>query len=123
LLSVGLLELLWIADFLVRVVTGVKLVGIAGYMFEPDKPLYVRGLSLFHLVLPFLLLWLVCRLGYDRRAFAAQTAFAWVVLLVCYWFTDPSANINWVFGPGQEPQTRLPPGLYLALLMAFVPVC
>jgi hypothetical protein len=121
-LSVTLLELVWITDFLVRLTTGVQLVGIAGYMFESDKPLFLRGLSLFHLVLPFLLLWLVYRLGYDRRAFAAQTLFAWAVLIVCYFVTDPSENINWVFGLGRKPQTRLAPGLYLALVMALLPV-
>jgi hypothetical protein len=122
-LAVAALEFVWIADFLVRLVAGVRLVGMADYMFEPEKPLYVRGLSLFHLVLPFLLLWLVYRLGYDRRALVAQTVLAWAVLLACYRFTDRSENINWVFGPGRRPQSRMAPGLYLALLMAFFPGC
>jgi hypothetical protein len=120
--SVGLLELVWIADFLVRLVTGVQLTGIAGYMFEADKPLYLRGLSLFHLVLPFLLLWMTYRLGYDRRAWLAQTVLAWAILLVCFFFTDRAENINWVFGPGREPQDWVAPGLYLALLMVAFPV-
>ena len=30
--------------------------GMAGYMFDPKLPLFVRGLSLFHGWLPFLLL-------------------------------------------------------------------
>lgn len=121
--SVVLLELMWIADFLARLTTGVRLVGIAGYMFEADKPLYLRALSLFHLVLPFLLLWMVYRLGYDGRAWVVQTIFAWAVLLVCYFFTDPSENINWTFGPGKHPQNRFAPWLYLSLLLAFFPVC
>jgi hypothetical protein len=44
------------------------------------------------------------------------------VLLACYFFTDPAANINWVFGPGRWPQTRWPPRLYLVGLMAALPV-
>jgi hypothetical protein len=75
------------------------------------------------MVLPFLLLWMVYRLGYDQRAWLVQTVVAWVVLLICYFITDPSENINWAFGPGDKPQTRLAPGLYLALLMIFFPVC
>jgi len=120
--SVVFLELVWVADFLVRLLSGVQVVGLSSYMFDPGLPAYLRGLSLFHLVLPFLLLWLVWRLGYDRRAWLAQVAAALVVLPVCYFFTDPSANINWVRGPGQGPQAWMPPGLYLAVLMAFFPL-
>jgi hypothetical protein len=56
----------------------------------------LRGLSLFHAVIPFLLLWLVYRLGYDRRGWIVQTLFAWLLLPVCFFLTDPAKNINWV---------------------------
>jgi hypothetical protein len=46
---------------------------------------------------------------------------AWLVLLTCYLFTDSSQNINWVFGPGEKPQTWLPPELYLTLLLFLLP--
>ncbi|HEY3131743.1 MAG TPA: membrane-associated protein [Acidobacteriota bacterium] len=121
--SVLLLELLWIVDFVTRLASGVELTGLADYMFKADKPLFVRALSLFHLVLPFLLLWLVCRLGYDRRAWVAQSIMAWLVLLVCYFFTEPSENVNWVFGPGNRPQLWIAPELYLVLLLLFFPLC
>ncbi|WP_425450028.1 hypothetical protein [Virgifigura deserti] len=111
------LELLWTLDFL----TGGRLVGLAGYMFEPDKPLYLRGLSLFHLLLPPLLLWLLHRLGYDRRALVAQTTLAWMVLPLTYLTTDPEQNINWVFGPGTDLPAPLSPSLYLGLLMVALP--
>ena len=123
LVSVFLLEMLWIADFLVRLVSGVQLVGLAAYMFRDENPLFVRGLSLFHPVLPFLLLWLVWRLGYHRRAWLVQTLFAWALLLVCFFFTDPAKNINWVFGPSQDLPSWMPPGVYLALQMAVLPLC
>jgi hypothetical protein len=121
--AVVLLELLWIVDFVGRLATGVYLIGMARYMFEAAKSRLLRGLSLFHLVLPFLLLWMVYRLGYDRRAWVVQTLVAWVVLPVCYGCTAPADNINWVFGPGQQPQTWIAPGLYVALLMVFFPLC
>ena len=121
--SVLLLELGWIVDFLVRVITGIQLIGISEYMFKSDQPLFVRGLSLFHLVLPFFLLWLVYSLGYDRRAWLAQTVFFWVILLACFFFTDSSENINWAFGPGNQPQQKIAPGLYLALVLGAVPIC
>jgi hypothetical protein len=119
--SVTPLELAWSADFLLHL-AGAPSFGLTGYMFEPDRPLFIRGLSLFHLWLPFLLLWLVWRLGYDRRAWLALTVLAWVVLPVCYFLTDPTRNINWVLGLGTKPQDWLPPGLYLALLMLAFPL-
>jgi hypothetical protein len=45
-----------------------------------------------------------------------------LVLLCAYALTDPAANINWVFGPGATPQSRIPSRLYLALVMVFFPV-
>ena len=92
-------------------------------MFKSDKPLFVRGLSLFHLVLPFFLVWLVYVLGYDSRAWILQTFLFWTVVLVCYLFTKPSDNINWVFGIGSQPPQKISPKLYLVLLMVAVPIC
>lgn len=123
LVSVFVLELMWIADYLAGLVFDVQLVGIAAYMFNDEKPLYVRGLSLFHAVLPFLLVWLVYRLGYDRRAWLIQTVFAWLLLVFCFFFTDPDKNINWVFGPSQKPQKVVPLGVYLAAQMLVLPLC
>jgi hypothetical protein len=121
--SVVFLELVWTVDFLARLATGKVLIGIAEYMFKSDKPLFVRGLSLFHIALPFLLIGLVYRLGYDERALTAQTIFSWMVLVVCFFFTKPSDNINWVFGPGKQPQQKISPALYLLLLLIAVPIC
>jgi hypothetical protein len=120
--SVLLLELVWIIDFLVRSVIGKPIIGIAEYMFKSDQPLFVRGLSLFHLVLPFFLVWVVYVLGYDSRAWILQTVLFWTVVLVCYYFTKPADNINWVFGIGSQPQKKISSALYLALLMIAVPI-
>jgi len=127
-------QMLWVADFLARLIAGASIIGLADYMFDPKIPWYVRGLSSFHGWLPLLLAWMVWRLGYDRRAWIAQIVVAWVLLMVCYHYTplpppppeDPNAavNVNWVFGFGkEEAQTWMDPRLYLALLMAFFPVC
>lgn len=121
--AVLLPELAWNLDYFGRLITGRKLVGLAGYMFDPEKSLFLRGLSLFHVVVPLVLLYLLARLGYDPRALVAQTLLALVVLPVTFALTDPVKNINWVFGPGSKPQMRLSPPLYLALLMLFFPLC
>jgi hypothetical protein len=117
-------DLLWCLDFSLRLVAGSGLGDISGtaYMFDPRLPLLVRTLSLFHLPLPLILLWLVHRLGYDRRALPAQTLLLWGLLLLSYLLTDPERNVNLVFGLGREPQPWLPPSLYLLLLMLVYPI-
>jgi hypothetical protein len=67
-------------------------------MFDPKISLPIRALSLFHIALPLILLWMVHRLGYDSRALAAQTLLAWIVLPMSYLLTDRSENVNWVYG-------------------------
>jgi hypothetical protein len=119
--AVLLPELAWNADFFCRLLFGWRPLGLSDYMFESHRPLYLRCLSLFHVALPIVLVWLVYRLGYDRRAWVVQTGVAWVVLPLTYLLTDPHDNINWVFGPGSRPQRRVPPLLYLVLLMCFFP--
>jgi hypothetical protein len=119
-MAVGVLpfELAWSLDLL----SGARLLGVTSYMFEPERPLYLRGLSLFHLVLPPLMLFLLLRLGYNRRALAAQTLLTWIVLPVTYLVTDPADNVNLVFGFGREPQAVIPPRLHLALEMVLLPL-
>jgi hypothetical protein len=126
--GIVLLQALWIADFLYRLATGRHLTGISEYMFDPDQPLFTRGLSLFHGWLPFLLLWLVWRLGYDPRALVAQTLLACVVLVLSYLAvadpSGPAGNVNKVFGPhDKQPQTFTSPARWLMFLMVFYPVC
>lgn len=112
------LELAWSIDF----VAGGRILDLAGYMFDPAKPLYLRGLSLFHLALPPTLIWLLYRFGYDRRSLLRQTALTTVLLPATWLITAPEENINWVYGPGAEPQAAIPPLLYLALQMAVLPL-
>jgi len=123
-MAVGILlpEVFWNVSFFVRLGTGKRLSGLTDYMFDARKPRYLRSLSLFHIFLPMLLLWMVARLGYSPRALIAQTVLAWIVLPLTYMTTDPALNINWVFGPGPAQQDRLPAILYLGLLMISFPV-
>jgi len=123
-MAIGVLipELLWSVSFFGRLLFGIRASDLAGYMFDPEKPRYLRTLSLFHVVLPITLLWMVARLGYDTRALVAQTVLAWIVLPVTYAVVRPhDENINWIHGPG-ERQKRLSPRTYLALLMLAFPV-
>lgn len=119
-MAIGILpfEILWVVDFL----AGSQLIGMASYMFETERPLYLRGLSLFHIVVPGILIFLLRRLGYDPRALPAQTLLIWIVLPLTYLVTDPADNINMAFGFGFEPQTRMPALLHLVVEMILVPI-
>ena len=121
-LAIALPELAWNADFFGRLLTGRQMLGLSGYMFDRGKPRFLRALSLFHVVLPIVLLWMVYRLGYDDRALLFQTVVALIVLPATWWITDPADNVNWVYGPGSKPQTRLHPRVYLVLTMILFPL-
>lgn len=133
--AVGILmpQLLWMVDFLGGFI-GMHPVGMTAYMFDSKYTLFARSLSFFHFWLPILLVYLVWRLGYDRRALAGWTALAWVLLAVCYFCMPappaPAANpnlpvnINYVHGMSDtEPQTWMPPNAFFALLLVALPLC
>ena len=123
-MTVGVLlpELLWNVTLFTRLLTGVRVSGLADYMFDTRIPKWIRTLSLFHVVLPVLMLWMLHRLGYDPRALPAQTALAWVILPLTYAVTKPEDNINWVYGPGARPQRQISPPLYLAFVLILFPL-
>lgn len=132
--AVGILvsQALWQVDFLVSLV-GLPLTGMTAYMFSSTIPFFTRALSFFHFWLPLLLVWIVVRLGYDRRALLAWTALAWALMLVSY-FLLPSppappdnpnlpVNVNYVYGPSDaHPQSWMHPLAWLALLMVGLPL-
>ena len=122
-------QLLWVADFL----TGARIVGMTSYMFDPSLPLFVRALSSFHGWLPFLLVWGVWRLGYDRRALAGWMVIGTTVLLVSFFLAPPppapidnpklAVNLNYVHCLSYDhPQTWMAPGLWLTMLLVGLPL-
>jgi hypothetical protein len=118
-LAVTLPELAWSLDFFFQRISGRSGIGLSAYMFDPAIPLNLRALSLFHLGLPILLVWMVYRLGYDKRAFVAQTLLAAVVLPLSRLFSDPRQNINWVYGFGEKQQDNAA-GLWLVIVLIVI---
>jgi hypothetical protein len=115
-------SVLWSADLLLNVVLGHYPLGMASYMSDPQLPLSLRLASAFHMWMPLLLIWMMYRIGYDRRAIWYQTLFAIALLVICRTLTAPPparslhdvVNINGVYGNSDvAPQTRFPAWLYL----------
>jgi hypothetical protein len=123
-MAVGVLglELIWNLDYFGRLLTRRTLLGLSDYMFQSELSLFLRSLSLFHVLLPAIVIWLLSEWGYDTRALYFQTGLAWVILIMTYLFTDPKENINWVFGFGEGPQQKLPLRLYFLLVLLFFPI-
>ena len=121
-ISVVFFEALWNIDFFFRLLTGKSLIGLSAYMFDPKIPLFIRGLSCFHIVLPLLLLWMLHRFGYDHQALVWQTILALVVLPLSYLVSNRRENVNWVYGFGDNPQRILPAPLFVILLMLLFPL-
>lgn len=120
LVAVLLPEMGWIVDFLGSLVLlGTTPFGIVDYMYNPEIALSVRLLSLYHLLLPFVLLWLVWRLGYDRAAWKLWTPIGFSILVLSFLVSSPERNVNWVWGPGGEPQAWMPPLAWLAVVLVF----
>jgi hypothetical protein len=127
--AVGILvpQALWIVDFCCEL-AGIHFLGLTGYMLDTHLSLFTRGLSLFHGWLPILLLWLLSRVGYDRRALPAWSILATVLVLTCYFYTPPAGphpadsnlpiDINYVYGfNDQKPQTWVNQNLYVVMLL------
>jgi hypothetical protein len=119
-------QCLWCIDFFFNMAFHRPMVGLATYMFDPNISLFVRGLSLFHGWLPFLLVWLVSRMGYDRNAWKAQIGICWAVLLTVF-LTLPgpstlAGNVDKVFGWGENAQTVMHPVAWLGIVLLAYPL-
>jgi len=116
--AVLLPELLWNVDYVLRLVLGRRVTGLTDYMFEPERPLLLRGLSLFHVPLPLVLLWMVAAYGYDATVgLPGAVALAAIVLPWSRIVSTADKNINWTYGLGSR-SVRWPGWIYLPVLFA-----
>ena len=119
--AVLLPEILWNVDFALRLLLRRRITGLTDYMFEPERSKVLRGLSLFHVPLPAVLLWLLAEYGYDGTVgLPGAILLAAVVLPWSRAASSPERNINWTYGLGAARST-LPAAIYVGLLfVAFV---
>ncbi len=118
-ISILVPELIWNLVFWMRLLAGIRIMGVIDYMYDPERPTWLKALSLFHVPLPFLMLWMLSRLGYDSRALWLTVLMVWVVLPSTWLLAPAERNVNWVHGPGGEGmrQRLMHPLLYLGLAM------
>jgi hypothetical protein len=115
-----LFQTLFTLDFAGALLSGRHWIGGTEFMFAPGVPLWIRLLSLFHVVLPPLLLWAIWRLGYDERGWKYQTLTAWIVVPINY-FWRPECDVNWARGPFLREQHAVPGLVYLLAYLIIVP--
>ena len=116
-----LFQTLYVIDLAGALLSGRHIIGGTEYMFDLHVPLFVRLLSLFHVVVPPLLLWAIWRLGYDKRGWKFQTVMTWIVVIINY-FWRPQFDVNWVRGPFFHEQHVVPGTLYLLAYLIIVPL-
>jgi hypothetical protein len=115
-----LFQSLFTIDLAGAVVSGRHLIGGTEYMFDPHVALFIRLLSLFHLVTPPVLLWAIWRLGYDQRGWKLQTLITLIVIPINY-FWRPQFDVNWARGPFFHEQHAVPGFVYVLGYLIIVP--
>jgi hypothetical protein len=115
-----LFQTLFTIDLAGALLSGRHWIGGTEFMFDPHVPLWVRLLSLFHVVVPPLLLWAIWRLGYDRRGWKYQTLTTWIVVPINY-FWRPEFDVNWARGPFFREQHAVRGLVYLLAYLIIVP--
>jgi hypothetical protein len=144
LVGIFLPQMLWVLDFFFELAyvldwSDYHLTSMTEYMFRP--PWFLRFLSFYHFWLPFFLMYLVRRVGFNRRGILLWTGVAWISLTICYAWMPPCSpskdpdgnqlrdpdqpvNINYVYNiaSDEEPQTWMDPDLYFATYMVLLVV-
>lgn len=111
----------WTLDAGWHILFGRNLFGATDYMFDPRYPLWLRLISLFHLLLPLVLLWALNRTGYHRRAFSLQCVVAFLAIL-CARAAATSLNINFAYRDPFWRRQLGPAPLHLALTFLAVAI-
>lgn len=112
------LEILWMLSF----ITGGAFLGMADYMFDPNLPLWLRSLSLFHFPMPAAIMIMIGRFGYDQRALLPQICLSIVVILFTHIFTKRVDNVNMIF-PIKELENVMSQSVYSFAMPVVLVTC
>jgi hypothetical protein len=96
-MAIGVLpiETLW----LVSLLSGGAFLGVANYMFDTELPLWLRFLSFYHFAVIAVIIYMIYRFGYDKRALIPQIFLSMFVIFMTRLFSDKSENINMIYRP------------------------
>lgn len=87
----------WAVDFFGRLALGEHPLGVTGYMWDPQYPLFTRALSLYHVAWPALTVVCLRRIGYDPRAWRVQALVAVPIIVAGRFAAGPVENINYAW--------------------------
>jgi hypothetical protein len=130
--AVGIIapQVFWVLDFIANGI-GLGSTGLTDYMFNDKSSKFLRSLSLFHGWLPFYLIYLVYKMGYDPQAFIDWTVLSWFLILIAFFFLPQPkkdaglkpVNVNYVWGLSEvEKQKWVPPKIWLMFLLVGLPL-
>lgn len=112
--------IVWTLDVLWRLATGNFLFGGTAYMWDPQYPLFTRLLSTYHVFWPILVIYCVCRQGYDRRGWPLQTAIFAAGVTIARIATPAAENVNFAFKDPFLGRQLGPPLVHLAIVVAIM---
>ena len=115
-------EMVWVVDYFYRIIIRRPLLHVTDYMFDHKYSLFLRIISLFHLVIPAIWVGYCYTYGYDSNAIWYQCVLIWIILPLCYFFTNPDDNVNWVFVPRVNQWHWIPAYVWLIILMIGFPL-
>ena len=92
--TVLVVGLVWTIDFIAALVLGGSPFGITSYMFNEELALIQRATSIYHIWLPIFVLWLVFRMGYERRGFWLQCAIGTLAIVGSAILGEEGRNLN-----------------------------
>lgn len=110
-----LADVLWDLDAACHLFSGHSLLGGTEYMWDQHYRLWIRLLSLFHVIWPLLLLWSLERTGYDRRGFTLQSVIA-AASMIAARLANPLGNINYAFRDPLMHRAWGPAPFHIALM-------
>ena len=83
-LGISFIQFFWCLDLICETL-GIHFIGGTKYMYDTSYPLYLRSISLFHAWFPFFLLYLIKKVGYDKRALYPQFILSYSLCLLSYY--------------------------------------
>lgn len=110
------LNSVWTLDVAWRLVSSQHLIGGTEYMWDARYPLWVRLLSLYHVVIPVVALWALRRTGYHPRGWLLQAAIS-VPVLIASRLLDPAQNVNFAHVDPLLHISFQPAPLHLAIIL------